>query len=364
MTPDDIINDLKANFALRRPRTYTGGLLPAFCDFLLDIDSPSKGWQSFEDLTAEHPLITEGTSTLTITWPGAPSNQKTIRPAYNAIHHFYIFERKRLSYPRSEPYATGKWADFISWLDSLVTFSAEELVEVRERAKDFVLDILPETKFDPSTVVVDPPIFRMLIEKFSWTERRGREPTGAAFQALVFAYIRADAPHLQVETRKVRTGSAKVKGIGDIDAFEGERLTISAEVKAIRFSQSDLEHTEHFITDALQRGALGLIVAIGFIEGVAQMVRDRGIIPVTPSDLLKTVALWDPVKQRAALNAFEWAIVHKEQSPELIARYRDFLEEVGYRKASVKDEFAQELIEAPAATLDDDKGGALIQEQD
>src|SRR5437868_12759709 len=139
MTPDEIIEDLKANFALRRPRTYTGGLLPAFCDFLLDIDSPSKGWTSYEDMVAAHPLITEGTSTLTITWPGAPSNQKTIRPAYNAIHHFYIFENKRLGYPRSEPYATGKWADFIPWLDSLVTFSAEELVDVRERAKAFVL---------------------------------------------------------------------------------------------------------------------------------------------------------------------------------------------------------------------------------
>ncbi|MGN7161939.1 restriction endonuclease, SacI family [Sphingomonas sp. SAFR-052] len=352
MTPDEIIDDLKANFALRRPRTYTGGLLPAFCDFLLDIDSPSKGWTSYADMIATHPLLTEGTSTLTITWPDAATGQKTIRPAYNAIHHFYIFENKRLGYPRSEPYATGKWADFIPWLDSLVTFTAAELAEVRDRAKAFVLETLPETKFDPSTVVVDPPIFRILIEKFGWTERRGREPTGAAFQALVFAYIRADAPHLQVETRKVRTGGARVKGIGDIDAFEGERLTISAEVKAFRFAQDDLEHTEHFITESLQRGALGLIVAIGFVDGVANMVRDRGVIPVTPEDLLRTVALWDPVKQRAALNAFEWAIVHKEQSPDLIGRYRDFLEEVGYRKASVKEELAEEIIEGAVGTED------------
>lgn len=239
MTPDEIIEDLKANFELSRPRTYTGGLLPAFCDFLLDIESPAKDWKSFDDLTAAHPLITEGTSTLTITWPGAPKNQKTIRPAYNAIHHYFIFQNKRLTYPRSEPYATGKWADYRKWLDALVSYNADELVDVRDRAKAFVLARLPETKFDPSSVVVDPPIFRILIERFSWTERRGREPTGAAFQALVFAYIRADAPHLQVETRKVRTGGARVKGIGDIDAFEGERLTISAEVKAFRFGQTE-----------------------------------------------------------------------------------------------------------------------------
>lgn len=352
MTPDEIIEDMKANFVLARPRTYTGGLLPAFCDFLLDIDSPSKGWTSFQDLIDAHPLITEGTSTLTITWPGAPKNQKTIRPAYNAIHHFYIFENKRLGYPRSEPYATGKWADFRNWLDSLVTFTTDQLIDVRERAKAFVLETLPETKFDPATVVIDPPIFRILIERFAWTERRGREPTGAAFQALVFAYIRADAPHLQVETRKVRTGGARVKGIGDIDAFEGERLTISAEVKAFRFGQDDLEHTEHFITETLQRGALGMIVAVGFLDGVADMVRDRGIVPVTPDDLLRTVALWDPVKQRAALNAFEWAIVHKEQSPDLISRYRDFLEEVGFRKTVVIEHVADEIVEGAVEAFD------------
>jgi hypothetical protein len=146
----------------------------------------------------------------------------------------------------------------------------------------------------------------------------------------------------------VRTGGARVKGIGDIDAFEGERLTISAEVKAFRFAQSDLEHTEHFINDTLERGALGMIVAIGFLDGVADMVRDRGIIPVTPDDLLRSVALWDPVKQRAALNAFEWAIVHKEQSDDLISRYRDFLVEVGYRKASVKEDLVEEIINTSA----------------
>jgi hypothetical protein len=93
---------------------------------------------------------------------------------------------------------------------------------------------------------------------------------------------------------------------------------------------------------------LGLIVAIGFVQGVADMVRHRGVIPVTPADLLRTVALWDPVKQRAALNAFEWAIVHKEQSPVLIARYRDFLDEVDFRKASVNEELAEEMVEGAA----------------
>src|SRR5262249_47853961 len=69
-------------------------------------------------------------STLTVQVDGG---QKTIRPAYNRIHSFYIFKKKRLGYPRSEPYATGKWSDYRRWLDSLVTFSTDQLQQIRDQ---------------------------------------------------------------------------------------------------------------------------------------------------------------------------------------------------------------------------------------
>ena len=168
----------------------------------------------------------------------------------------------------------------------------------------------------------------MLLERFPWDERAKGEPTGAAFQAMVFAYIRADAPHLQVETRKVRTGSARLKGIGDIDAWNGQRLTISVEVKHYTFKTEDLEHCDHFVEDVRERGALGMIVAWNYAKGVRDEVHAAGLIPLSIEDLVAAVRLWDPVKQQAAMNAFEWAVIQKEQSPGLIGRYEKFLEDM------------------------------------
>jgi len=48
------------------------------------------------------------------------------------------------------------------------------------------------------------------------------------------------------------------------------------------------------------------------------------------------VSLWDPLKQRAALNAFQWVVVHKEQNSGLIDRVQDFLESVGYIESGGK----------------------------
>ncbi|QRM34785.1 hypothetical protein [Microvirga sp. VF16] len=349
MTPDDIIESMKRAFRGEgggRPRKYVGGLLPAFCDFLLEIGTPGTGYTSFNDFLADYPLITEGVSTLTVQYG---SGQKTIRPAYNRMHAYYIFEQKRLGYPRSEPYATGKWADYRDWLDVLVTFTGEQLKEVRDRTKEFVLDELKPVVFDPSTVKTEPPIFRQLLQEFDFRDRARGEPTGAAFQAMVFGFIRADAPHLQVEARKVRTGSARLKGIGDIDAWEGDRLVISAEVKHFVVSIDDVATFEHFSHEVSQRGALGMIIAERFQEGVREAIEAKGLLALTTEDLLLIVRMWDPLKQRAALNAFQWVVVHKEQSPGLIDRVDDFLVKVGYK---VK----------PAAEEADESGGETAED--
>ena len=330
MTPDDIIADMKRQLELKRPRTYVGGLLPAFCDFLMELDAPSQGFADFDAFIAKHPLVTEGTSTLTIALNGDQTKIATIRPAYNRIHNLYIFQKKRLGYPRSEPYATGKWADYRHWLDALVTFSKKDLERVRDTAVDHMLSVLEERTFDPSKVVADMPMFLILMQQFPWHIRAKGEPTGAAFQAMVFAYIRADAPHLQVETRKVRTGSARLGGIGDVDAWDGQRLTISAEVKHYVFTSADLQHCEPFVAEIRQRAALGLIVALDFGPGVVDEIQAAGLTPLSFAELIKLVRLWDTVKQRAALSAFEWAVVQKEQSPGLIRRYEAFI-------AAIKD---------------------------
>jgi hypothetical protein len=343
MTPDDVLDEMRAEFSRRpRPRRYVAGLLVAFAEFLREIDAPDAGFRSLGDLFDRYRQITDGVSTLTVRMPDG--GQKTIRPAYERVHRFFIYESKRLDYPRAQPYATGKWADYRSWLNSMVTFSAADLDRIADETRAFVLAELPQHVFDPTTVRVEPPIFRMLLQDFGFKDRAAGETTGAAFQAAVFGYIRADAPHLQVEARKVRTGSARLEGIGDIDAWEGDQLIVSAEVKAFAVDDAIGAELDFFSSEVRQRGALGMVVAEEFRAGAREIIEQLGAIPLSRADLVRIVSLWDPLKQRAALNAFQWVVVHREQNGPLISRVQDFLARVGYRAASTAA--APPLLEA------------------
>lgn len=338
MTPDDILEDMKRQVTLSdksRRRVFAGGLLPAFCDFFIGLDHPQTGYADLEDFFSVHPQITDGANALTVLPNGIGKKKRSIRSSFEKVARFYVNDNNRITFPSAAPHATGQWRDYRQWLDTLVTLSPAQLNDLSDKAKEFVLSVLPESKFDPSTVLVEPPIFHTLLEQFPWDARRGSEKTGAAFQAMVFAFIRADAPHLQVETRRVRTGSSRVKGVGDVDAWEGRRLAISAEVKHFKFSVSDVDEIKKFIGKVQERGAMGLVVATSFEDGAIELITSLGLRAVNLDDVIRIVSLWDPLKQRAALNAFEYAIWQKELSVDLGERLDEFLTHQGYRVAAI-----------------------------
>lgn len=350
MTPNEILEDMKRQVTLpdkRLRRVFAGGLLPAFCDFFIGLDHPESGYASLDDFFAAHPQITEGANTLTVLPNGEGNKKRSIRPSFERVARFYVNDNNRITFPSAAPHATGQWRDYRKWLETLVTLSPAQLADLADQAKDFVLSVLPENKFDPSTVVVEPPIFHTLVEQFPWDARRGSEKTGAAFQAMVFAFIRADAPHLQVETRRVRTGSSRVKGIGDVDAWEGRRLAISAEVKHYRFTATDVDGIKKFIGKVQERGAMGLVVATSFEANAVDLISAQGLRAVDLADVSRIVALWDPLKQRAALNAFEYAIWQKELSIDLGERLDEFLIAQGYRSASPLHMDDEEAVASP-----------------
>lgn len=328
MNKEEVLAEMQRHFRgedMARARKYVGGLLPAICDFLIELRTHGQTYASFEAILAEFPLVTSevSISTLTVQLPGG--GQKTIRPAYDRYHNLYIFKHHRLDYPRSEPYATGKWVDYRHWLDAMAPMSDEDLRWLAEQSVAFVLAELPDQSFDPTKVRSEPPIFKWLLERFDFNARAKGELSGAAFQAAVFGYIRADAPHLQIEARKTRAGSARTKGIGDIDAWEGDQLIISAEVKSFVIANKQLEGLTHFAANIAERGALGLVVAHGFDAGVRETLATLGLTALSRADILAIVAIWDPLKQRAALNAFQWAVTHVEQNSGLINRVAMFL---------------------------------------
>jgi hypothetical protein len=331
MTREEIVDEMKKHFrgeGQPKARKYVGGLLPSFCDFIVELDISGRRYSSLDELFRDYPQITQGVSTLTVALP--EGGQKTISPAYERYHRHYVTEKHRLDFPRSAPSATGKWSDYRHWLDDLVGMSKADLEWIAQASVAFVLDELKDQSFDPSSVKAEPPIFRWLLDEFDFNDRARGEPTGAAFQAMVFGYLRADSPHLQVEARKARAGSARTKGIGDIDAWEGDRLIISAEVKHFVVGEGDLPEFTHFASAITARAALGMIIAEDFGNGVREKIEALGVHALSLKDLQRVVTLWDPVKQRAALNAFQWVVVHKEQNSGLIDRVHAFLVSVGY----------------------------------
>lgn len=328
LNPQELLAEVRAEFS---HRTFSAGLAIAFIDFLTFLNSPAQAFDNFGaflDAFPQQPLTNTGVraNTLIVMQP----NLKTIsiRPFYNAAERLFRATYHRFDYPTCPGHATHAWRDYTRWLDALVRLDSTTLASLRQRIVDFVLSQLPDQGFNPDEVRREIPIFREILEGFPVTVR-GREKTGAAYQGIVFGFIRADNPHLQVITRKVRSGAAREGGIGDIDCWDGTNLAISAEVKQYIISQSTLEDFAGFANDVNRRGAIGIVVALDFDNNeVREQIEALGLRAISRRDLIAIVELWDPIKQKAALSALEFYARHIEKSSDLLTRLRDYLESV------------------------------------
>ena len=237
----------------------------------------------------------------------------SIRPFYNAAERYFRAEKKRFDYPSCAPHATQAWRDYISWIDTLVKFSQEDLLDLRNRVRLFVLSSLKSQEVDLDSIVLDPPLFKILLQEFDLS-RHKYEPTGAAFQGIVFGFLRADNPHLQMEVSKVRAGSKRLQRIGDVDGWDGGRLAISAEVKQYKLATADVADLVSFANATKARGAIGIVAALEFAEGIRAEIADLGVIPMDKADMLQIISFWDTVKQRIAIISLFYYIRHVKKS--------------------------------------------------
>lgn len=309
-------------------RKFAAGLLVAMIDLLDEFAVPTMDAKNFGDVLARYPrqaTFGDGRKANTLI---LASDDKTssLRPHYNAVERHFHVDHKRFDYPSCAPHATQAWPDYLSWLDALATFSADQLAQLRRAVVEFVLDTLPSREFDPSSIEHEPPLFQLIIENFELTARKG-EPTGAAYQGLVFGFLRADNPHLQVEIDKVRTGSRRRQRVGDIDAWEGRRLAITAEVKQLQLVMDKVSDLEKFANDATRRGAIGMVVALSFADGAREAIAGLGVHALDLNDMLHIVELWDPMKQRTAIASMIYFAEHVERNTVLAERLSEFLHE-------------------------------------
>lgn len=327
MTANQILDEVAANFDAGQRRRYLPGLLIALIDFFLEIDSPKLKARNLEEVFRKFPkqektLQGHKANTLIVKRNG---KNVSIRTFYNAAERFIRVDNKRFDYPSMAPHATQAWADYPKWLDALASFDKNTLLKLRKDTMAFVLGKLPSHEAGDGEKA-EPLSFLRLLHDFDLSAKKG-EPTGAGYQGAVFAYIRADAPHLQVEVDKVRVGAKRVQRVGDIDAWDGRKLIITAEVK--HFRVEDAEGFSPFSAEVQRRGAMGMIVAGSFAEGLRPAIEDLGLKPIDLNDLRNFVSVWDPLKQRIAVNAFLYYVAHREQNSALLNRTREFLVALG-----------------------------------
>jgi hypothetical protein len=353
MTPDDLFADFRAGFSARN---YSAGLLVALIDMIVSLGVPGSGIGSFDELLVRYPRrlkTAQGRPANTLILETSGGKTVSIRGFYDAVERYFHADQKRFGYPSMAPHATQAWPDYPHWFDALVTFDAEQLAGLRARVVQLVLDTFESQEFDPTTVVVEPPLFKMLLEEFDLAPRKG-EPTGAAFQGMVFGFLRADNPHLQIEIGKVRTGSKRLQRIGDIDGWEGARLAISAEVKQYDIGHGTLTDLSGFANEIGRRGALGVLAALGFQESVREAAVASGLIPLDRTDMLRIVELWDPIKQRTAVASFGYYASHVEKNVMLTGRLSEFLARQSSEWAERHEAIRSDVeVEAPPPPVPD-----------
>ena len=82
---------------------------------------------------------------------------------------------------------------------------------------------------------------------------------------------------------------------------------------------------EGFANATGKRGALGVVIALGFENEVRGELEALGLKALDRDDLLKIVELWDPLKQRTAVQSLIYYAQHVEKNSSLTDRLKAFL---------------------------------------
>jgi hypothetical protein len=337
MKPAELVDDMKTEFTSNR-RRFAPGVLIAFIRFFRELGALGKKYQDFNAFKQDFPIQATSqrggrANTLIVLRgvAGERSSTLSIRPFYNEIETFFRATHKRFDYPNAAPHATQSWQDYVRWLDALLQLRQKEVELVEQQTIAFVLESLPSHEVDAASLTPIRRRFSRLLQEFDMTSQRG-EPRGGAFQGVVYAFIRADAPHLHLDVAKAGAGSKRLQRVGDVDGWQGERLILSAEVKHYRVD--DAADVANFASQVAHRNALGLAVAESFDDEVRLQIEDLGLRTIDRETLIERVDIWDPLKQDAAVDAFSYYVCHIEKCMPLMTRVRDFLTSIDKTPAS------------------------------
>lgn len=249
-----------------------------------------------------------------------------LRPAYNAAEHVFVHRLRRYDYPNMAPHATQAWPQHRDILTTVFAMTPNE----RKAAAEAVLEIifeLPEYK-RRSIVDASPRPFATILTEFPGTQ--AGEPGGAILQGLAFAYYRADAPNVTLETGKVGASSRRTGRVADVDGWNGADLVLSIEVKDEQLSDPEDPTLDAFQANLAEwPDATAIVVARGVGDEVVAQLAEVNVSVLTRDSMHDAVVRWDINKQRLATREFHYFLVRVQRHSGLTDRFEAFLEEQG-----------------------------------
>lgn len=244
-----------------------------------------------------------------------------------------LFNKLGRNYPSSYVYNTGQWHKYTDLLETCFKLSEVGRYEACRRMIAFGLEKLTENRFFGREV---PRIHLLpiILERYDRRPKR-TENGGLVFQALVFGYLSADRPHLDLVVDKVRTGSSRQHRFGDVDGYFGLDLELSAEVKDIHITaQNVVSELGNFMTRVTGSGINGIVFARSFDNEAIEQLSNARVLPLAQSQMLSVVALWDWQKQDRAVQGTLHYLAHIEHNPDATNRLLKFIEEYDQNHSS------------------------------
>jgi hypothetical protein len=313
-----------ASFSEQFPsRNFILGLLFAFIGVVEDLlaQAGSEGSSTaLQDYPPEQ-LLPNGRRRNAL-YVNGPEHGISLRTYYDKAERLILYDLRRYGYPNCAPHATQAWEQHRSDLDKLFAMTPAQRRGVADVLWDAVIALpaSPTRSADTAT----PRPFTVLLTSFE--NRVGSEPRGAVLQGLAFAYYRADAPNVTLETGKVGAGSARVGRAGDVDGWSGSRLVLSIEVKDYDVNETEVPVLGPFLGNLAEwPDATAIVVAQSFTVGVESALRKLNVLVLDRATMLQNVELWDLRKQQLALREFEYFVARVQRDDRLVRRLEAFV---------------------------------------
>lgn len=276
-------------------------------------------------ILAAYPRVTQrgdvGANTLTLTF-----NDETfgIRKLEELVRS-YFYKQRRLGYPSAYVYNTGQWAKYRDLLGRCFRLSAYGRYALVLRLLSFGREHIEAQTFK---VRAPKSIGEFECVLGQYPRAHADENAGLAFQAIAFGVASVLYGHLSISAASVRTGSARQNRFGDIDAYAGEQLVVSIEVKDIDLDSKNYEtQIESFVAQVSTFGVRGLILCnecSAAIEAQACSAAPTLLI-VRHAAILQMVRLWDEPQQTRAIEAMLHYLANIEHNAKAADRLKMFL---------------------------------------